>query len=70
MTSYISEHSQYIAYNSYFSNSHIVSSRVPQGSNLEPLLFLLYILDFRDVFCCNPVSFTDDLIMYTVVELI
>ena len=44
-TNYLSEHYQYVQYNNSKSDTKIISTGVPQGSILGPLLFLIYIND-------------------------
>ena len=65
--SYLANRKQYVSLNGFDSQYKIVSCGVPQGSSLGPLLFLLYINDFR--LCLrntNTGHFADDtFIMYS-----
>ena len=47
-----------------------VFARVPQGSILEPLLFLTYINDIFDVLHCSLKLFADDRSLFTIVYYI
>ena len=63
--------SQELAYNIYGVSSHpvSVSSGIPKGTVLDPLMFLLYINDIGDN--CSSYSirlFADDTILYIVIE--
>ena len=60
--SYLSNRSQIVEYAGVtFSNQVNISSFVPQGSILAPLLFIIYVNDFKNClkFSSN-ISFTDD----------
>ena len=59
--SYLIGRSQQVDYNSYISNIRTISSSVPQGSILGPLLFIIYVNDFPNClkFSSN-LSFADD----------
>ena len=59
--SYLFERTQQVDYNSSISNIEPISSSVPQGSILGPLLFIIYINDFSKYLkYSNNLSFADD----------
>uniref|UniRef100_A0A1Y1KXC2 Reverse transcriptase domain-containing protein n=1 Tax=Photinus pyralis TaxID=7054 RepID=A0A1Y1KXC2_PHOPY len=68
--SYLSNRSQRVLYNNFKSDSVIVTSGVPQGSTLGPLLFLLYINDLTALLKCGALLFADDLKLFTQVSSI
>ena len=59
--SYLFGRTQQVDYNSSISNIEPISSSVPQGSILGPLLFIIYINDFSKCLkYSNNLSFADD----------
>lgn len=71
MASYLGNRRQYVLINNYKSEEYIATSGVPQGSNLGPLLFLMFINDIVD--CtneCNILLFADDIKLYKEVSSI
>ena len=65
--SYLTNRNQYVSLNGFDSEINNLNIGVPQGSSLGPLLFLIYINDFR--LCLNETSsghFADDtFVMYS-----
>uniref|UniRef100_A0A4W3IN63 Reverse transcriptase domain-containing protein n=1 Tax=Callorhinchus milii TaxID=7868 RepID=A0A4W3IN63_CALMI len=51
--SYLTNRQQYICTNGFSSCSHQVTCKIPQGSILGPLLFLIYMLPLGDVIICR-----------------
>jgi len=68
LQSFVSDRSQYIAIGLERSATTELSSGVPQGSILGPLLFAIYVSPIDDVVCAHQMQYhqyADDLILYT-----
>jgi hypothetical protein len=65
LQSYLTDRVQMVKINSSISNIVSISSGVPQGGHLSPLLFLIFINDVGKVFkYCKFSLFADDFKMY------
>lgn len=68
LSSYLTNRSQYVLYNGFHSNIYKVTSGVPQGSNLGPLLFLIFINDLNNQITCQKLLFADDLKIFSPIK--
>lgn len=68
--SYIMNRQQAVKYNNHASDDVSPTSGVPQGSNLGPLLFLLFINDITENITCEALLFADDLKLYSSIDSI
>lgn len=58
--SLLSDRKQFVQYNGYRSFSYITSSGVTQGSNLGPILFVIFLNDALSQFECPVFAYADD----------
>ena len=65
---YLHNRKQRVVLNGSFSDYSEIKSGVPQGSVLGPLLFLIYINDLEKHIKSNINFFTDDIMLYSVVQ--
>jgi hypothetical protein len=62
---YLFNRSQVVNYNGSLSEKFQLTSGVPQGSILGPLLFILYINDIDDrLNCANIIKYADDTVLF------
>lgn len=67
--SYITNRTQKVIINGYESNNVPISSGVPQGSILGPLLFIIFINDIYTCFnFCKILLYADDLKIYHIID--
>lgn len=63
-TSYLFCREQFVEHGGHRSRNYIATSGVPQGSNLGPLLFLIFMNDITSIIGCHQLLFADDLKIY------
>lgn len=63
--SYLSHRLNYVHYNGFRSCEFITTSGVPQGSNLGPLLFIVFVNDLLLSFSVSALAYADDLKLYS-----
>ena len=68
LTDFLGNRTQRVILNGQYSSWAKVEAEVPQGSILEPLLFLIYINDLSENLVSNPKKFPDDTSIFSVVK--
>lgn len=64
LISYLRNRQQFVCYSGHQSRTFFASSGVPQGSNLGPLLFSIFINDLPSILTSENLLFADDLKIY------
>ena len=65
ISSFLSNRQLQVVLDGKSSQEYLVNARVPQGSILDPTLFLLYINDLPDDVICNIAIYADDTTLYS-----
>lgn len=68
LQSYLNDRKAYVKHGQNISSLFNVTSGVPQGSHLGPILFILFVNDLNIVLKSNKVMFADDLKFYRVIR--
>ena len=68
LTNFLNDRKQEVVLNSHHSEWVNIEAGVPQGSILDPLLFLIYINDLPDNLIPNPELFADDTSLFLVIN--
>ena len=68
LTDFLTLRKQRVALNGELSSLSNIDSGVPQGSILDPLLFLIYINDLSEGLTTNAKLFADDVSLFSVVD--
>ena len=64
ISSYLDGRKQFVSFGGYESNCEKIAVRVPQGSVLGPLLFLIHINDLQNNTSLRVLNFADDTMLY------
>ena len=71
LSSYLSDRVQFVKVHEFLSEKILVTSGVPQGSHLGPLLFIIFLADLSKRFkYSKPLFFADDLKIYSAIRSI
>ena len=67
-TSYLSGRTQFVEFNGFKSVSFNASSGAPQGSNLAPLIFAIFVNDITNTISSDCVLYADDLKIFRTIN--
>ena len=63
--SYLHQRTQSVGYQGVFSEPEFITTGVPQGSILGPILFVMYVNDLPNVVCnCSILMYADDTVLF------
>lgn len=68
LSSFLSGRNQFVEYRGFKSDQYLVTSGVPQGSILGPLLFILFINDIVSCIDVNCLLYADDMKLFCSIE--
>jgi len=68
LTDFLSKRKQQVVVEGHYSNAAEITSGVPQGSVLGPLLFLYFINDLPANVKCNTKLYADNVLLYTTIR--
>ena len=68
ISEFLIDRKQKVSVNNHSSNLLPVTSGIPQGSVLGPILFLIYVNDFPEVVSSTVALFADDTKLYRAIE--
>ena len=60
LKSYLTERKQFVYINGSYSTTKTIQFGVPQGSNIDPILFSIYVYDMFNIFDFSLVLYADD----------
>lgn len=66
--SYVFNRKWFVAYNAFTSGRLYATSGVPQGSNLGPLLFILFVNDLIEIIDVSCLTYADDMKLLSKIE--
>lgn len=68
LKSYLKDRTHFVSFNGHCSKHFSPTSGVPQGSNLGPLLFLIFVNDVCTAVSCEILMFADDLKLFSPIK--
>lgn len=69
LKSYLTDRIQFVSYNGYKSDKYFQTSGVPQGSNLGPIMFLMFINDLCENITTGRLCYADDLKLFSSINV-